>query len=248
MTTLALAWSHRSSIFVTNKDNDSKDVIVALCGLFPSDVLNHSIEFAGSEETLRSLPIDYRQTIANMSTEWGALSGLWPIDDVLVSWLRAKATTTAMLNPDSGTSSRINHARIDELVQNPVTADPGATYAKSLYLNLSTLSPFISGPNSVKIATPLKDLEPQNIAINKAYLVSCTNSRSSDIKAAADVFREAAKNGATPRVAEGVEYYISAASKLEQQAAEEAGDWQVLLEGGARPLVSGCGPCIGLGA
>ena len=49
-----------------------KDVIVALCGLFSNDeVLNHAIEFTGSEETMRSLPVDARLTIANMTTEWG---------------------------------------------------------------------------------------------------------------------------------------------------------------------------------
>lgn len=48
-----------------------KDVIVALCSLFTGDVLNHAVEFVGSEETMASLPIDYRATIANMSCEWG---------------------------------------------------------------------------------------------------------------------------------------------------------------------------------
>lgn len=53
-----------------------KDVIVALCGLFNKDeVLNHAIEFAGSEQTMRSIPIDDRLTISNMTTEHGALSG-----------------------------------------------------------------------------------------------------------------------------------------------------------------------------
>lgn len=53
-----------------------KDVIVALCGLFNQDeVLNHAIEFIGSEESMGSIPIDDRLTIANMTTEWGALSG-----------------------------------------------------------------------------------------------------------------------------------------------------------------------------
>lgn len=56
-----------------------KDVIVALCGLFNNDeVLNHAIEFTGSEETMRSLEIDDRLTIANMTTEFGALSGKLP--------------------------------------------------------------------------------------------------------------------------------------------------------------------------
>jgi homoaconitate hydratase len=57
------------------KGVSGKDVIVALCGLFNKDeLLNHAIEFTGSEEALRSLPIDYRMTISNMTTEWGALS------------------------------------------------------------------------------------------------------------------------------------------------------------------------------
>ncbi|KAG6080382.1 mitochondrial Homoaconitase [Claviceps sp. LM220 group G6] len=225
-----------------------KDVIVALIGLFnQDDVLNHAVEFTGSEETLRSITIDERMTIANMTTEWGALSGLFPIDSVLISWLRARATTSAMLKPELGTKARFNHERIDELVQNPIRADPRAVYAKSLYLNLSTLSPYVSGPNSVKLATPLRDLESQKIAIDKAYLVSCTNSRASDISAAARVFREAAKDGKKPKVAEGVKFYLAAASRAEQEIAEEAGDWQVLVEAGAIPQESGCNQCIGLG-
>ncbi|OAA58933.1 aconitase a/isopropylmalate dehydratase [Niveomyces insectorum RCEF 264] len=223
-----------------------KDVIVALCGLINQDeVLNHAIEFTGSELTMASIPVDDRLTIANMTTEWGALSGLFPVDDVLISWYRAKATTAAIL--DSPTKARINHKRIDEMVKNREVADPGATYAKEFYLNLSTLSPFVAGPNSVKIAAPLRDLEPQDIAIDKAYLVSCTNSRASDLAAAARVFREAAKDGKPAKVNPRVKFYIAAASIAEQRIAEEAGDWQVLLDANALVLPSGCGPCIGLG-
>lgn len=227
-----------------------KDVIVALCGLFNNDeVLNHAIEFTGSEETMRSLPIDDRLTIANMTTEWGALTGIFPIDSVLQSWLRSKATMMAMLNPSMETKSRFTHERIDNLFKNQLVADAGATYAKSLYLDLSTLQPFVSGPNSVKVITPLKTLEAQDIKLDKAYLVSCTNSRASDIRQAANVFRDAAaqNSGQVPKIADGVSFYIAAASMPEQHAAEETGDWQVLLEAGATALPSGCGPCIGLG-
>lgn len=224
-----------------------KDVIVALCGLFNNDdVLNHAIEFTGSEDTMSSIPVDDRLTIANMTTEWGALSGLFPIDSVLTKWLRAKSSESAVLG-DGVPLNQFVHTRIDNLIQNKLTADPGATYAKSLYLNLSTLSPFVAGPNSVKVATPLRDLEAKSIKLNKAYLVSCTNSRSSDIAAAARVFREAAANGVEPKIAPGVNFYIAAASLTEQKVAEEAGDWQILLDAGAQPLPSGCGPCIGLG-
>ncbi|KAL1982826.1 hypothetical protein VTN96DRAFT_826 [Rasamsonia emersonii] len=231
-----------------------KDVIVALCGLFDKDdVLNHAIEFTGSEETMRSLSVDDRLTIANMTTEWGALSGLFPIDNVLKGWLRGKATTAAMGLADGPyktlAAKHFTHPRLDELFANPLTADKGAKYAKELFLDLSTLSPYVSGPNSVKVATPLNELEAQNIKVDKAYLVSCTNSRASDIAAAAKVFRDAAeKNGGQiPKIADGVKFYIAAASLPEQQTAEDAGDWQVLLEAGAQALPAGCGPCIGLG-
>lgn len=225
-----------------------KDVIVALCGLFQSDVLNHAIEFTGSEETMASLPVDSRLTIANMSTEWGALSGLFPIDRTLESWLRSKANEAVMLDGRT-TRQRITHERINQLFANPLTADHGAVFAKQLYLDLSTLSPYVSGPNSVKVATPLAELVPKNIKINRAYIVSCTNSRASDLAAAAKVFKDAAKAnpGTSPKIADGVQFYIAAASAPEQEAAETAGDWQALLDAGAEPLPAGCGPCIGLG-
>ena len=226
-----------------------KDVIVALCGLFGNDeVLNHAIEFTGSEETMASLLVDSRLTIANMTTEWGALSGLFPIDQNLERWLRYKATEAAMLD-DRTTRQRITHEKVDELFANPLTADRDAVYAKQLYLNLSTLSPYVSGPDSVKIATPLNELAPKNIKISRAYLVSCTNSRASDLAAAAKVFKDAAKanNGTIPKIADGVQLYVAAASAPEQEAAEAAGDWQAMLEAGAQPLPPGCGPCIGLG-
>jgi homoaconitate hydratase len=81
--------------------------------------------------------------------------------------------------------------------------------------------------------------------LNKAYLISCTNSRVSNLAAAARVFREATRDGTTAKIAPGVNFYIAAASMPEEQSAEEAGDWRVLLDAGAQPLLAGCGPCIG---
>ncbi|KAJ0160359.1 Homoaconitase, mitochondrial [Colletotrichum tanaceti] len=225
-----------------------KDVIVALCGLFKSDVLNHAVEFTGSEETMASISIDNRLTISNMSTEWSALAAMFPMDQTLKRWLRYKATEAAMF-PDRTTKERITHEKIDELYANPVQSDPGAHYAKQLYLNLSTLSPYISGPNSVKISTPLSELAPEKIKVDKAYIVSCTNSRASDLAAAAKVFQDAAKanGGKIPKIAEGVKLYVAAASTREQEIAEDEGSWQTLLEAGSIPLPASCGPCIGLG-
>ncbi|KHJ32172.1 putative homoaconitase [Erysiphe necator] len=222
-----------------------KDIIIALCGLFNQDeVLNHAIEFTGSKTTMQSIPIDHRLTIANMTTEWGALTGLFPVDSVLEFWLKSKVTAAAVLNQQN---HRLSHVRIDELAKKKLLADPGATYAKTLYLDLSTLYPFVSGPNSVKIATPLREIEAKNIEIDKAYLISCTNSRASDLAAAAKVFKDAFDAGEPAEISSRVKFYVAAASKSEQKVAEEAGDWQILLKAGAISLPAGCGPCIGLG-
>ena len=229
-----------------------KDVIVALCGLFGHDeVLNHAIEFTGPPETMASLEVDDRLAIANMTTEWGAVSGLFPIDSVLERWLRAKTTESTLKERwnVADTNGRFQPENVKALYSDLVKADPGAQYAKHLYLDLSTLSPYVSGPNSVKVATPLEELAAQNIKVDRAYLVSCTNSRASDLAAAAKVFKDAAaqNEGKIPKIADGVHFYIAAASIPEQLLAEAEGDWQAMIEAGAQPLPAGCGPCIGLG-
>ena len=166
---------------------------------------------------------------------------------MLKAWLRAKATEYALY--DANAAKRFNHQRLDELFKNPLEADKGAKYAKYLTLNLSTLCPYVSGPNSVKVATPLAELEPQNIKVDRAYVISCTNSRRSDLAAAARVFKEAAakNNNIIPKIPDHVNFYIAAASLPEQKAAEEQGDWQALLDAGAQALPAACGVCIGLG-
>src|SRR5438552_8863940 len=66
-----------------------KDVIIALCGLFNKDeVLNHAVEFVGNG--VANLPLSARMTIANMTTEWGALAGVFPFDEVTVDYLRSR--------------------------------------------------------------------------------------------------------------------------------------------------------------
>ncbi|KAI9728714.1 MAG: mitochondrial Homoaconitase [Chrysothrix sp. TS-e1954] len=228
-----------------------KDVIVALCGVFNNDeVLNHAIEFVGSEETMQSLPVDFRLAIANMTTEWGALTGLFPIDARLISWLRMKSVESQMTESElgqTGAIDRFRDTRIESLSKEKLAADTGARYARSLFLDLASVPPFVSGPNSVKVATPVSELEARDIKINKAYLVSCTNSRASDLASAAKVFKDANARGERSWIADNVKLYVAAASAAEQRYAEAEGDWQVLLAAGAEPLPSGCGPCIGLG-
>ncbi len=225
-----------------------KDVIIALCGLFASDeVLNHTVEFVG--DGVSSLSIDQRLTIANMTTEWGALAGVFPIDEATFAWLKKRAEfiekrglAKVPSDQDSkeGEHPRLNQKRIDSLSRDFLAADSDATYAKDLIIDLSTIQPYVCGPNTVKVMHPVSTLEKEKIQIHKAYLVSCVNSRVEDLNAAAQVI-------AGKKVAPGVEFYISAASSEVQSESEKKGDWQKLLDAGATPLPSGCGPCIGLG-
>lgn len=223
-----------------------KDVIVALCGYFNEDqVLNAAIEFTGSG--VANLSVDERLAISNMTTEWGALAGVFGVDDVTLSWYEKMIQKMDRLTYQMGTSPqrskshpRLNMERLENLSRNLQRPDEGAFYAKHLKLDLSTLAPHVSGPNSVKISTPLSTLASQSIDIQKAYLVSCVNSRASDLKAAADVIRG-------KKIAKGVEFYVAAASSVVQRESEEAGDWGALMAAGAKPLPAGCGPCIGLG-
>lgn len=224
-----------------------KDVIITLCGYFNNDeVLNHAIEFIG--DGLMFLTIEERLTIANMTTEWGALVGLFPMDEKVIEWLRLrdkyiqKRGLEGVFSDSDGIDKhpRINEKRIAELEKNIIEADEDAFYSKELKIDLSTIEPYVSGPNSVKVMNSVSDLKMKNLKINKAYLVSCVNSRLDDIKEAAEVVKG-------KKVPQEVEFYIAAASSEVQKESELAGYWQTLIEAGAIPLPPGCGPCIGLG-
>lgn len=182
-----------------------KDLILTLCATEPADLaLGRAVEFAGPG--VEHLTLEERITVANMTTEWGALSGWFP--------------------PFEDTDD--------------VAPDPGARYEREIRVRLDRLVPFVTGPDSVRAGRPLAEVRREKIRIDKAYLVSCTHSRHDDLRRAADAL-------AGRPVAPGVELYVAAASRAVRDDLERDGTWSRLLEAGAIPLPSGCGPCIGLG-
>src|SRR5579862_412634 len=211
-----------------------KDVIITLCGLYNrEEVLNAAIEFSGPG--VASLSMDARFSICNMSTEWGALAAWFPVDDVTIRYL-----TRVRQRLQTGGMERFSAREIENWRTNPPEPDTGACYAARIVLDLAQVTPHVSGPDTVQVMTSVATIEKKKIQIQKAYLLSCVNSRLEDLDAAAHVLKG-------KKIASSVKFYLGAASKWVQDEAEGRGTWQVLLEAGAKPLPPGCGPCIGLG-
>jgi len=211
-----------------------KDVIITLCGLYnQEEVLNAAVEFTGPG--VASLSMDARLSIANMTTEWGALVGWFPVDEVTLSYIEGRNRALR----EQGIT-RISERRIEHIRDNPPTPDSDALYAGRIVLNLAEVTPHLSGPDTVQLMQSVAEIEKKRVAIQKAYLVSCVNSRLEDLAAAAKVLEG-------KKVAPGVKFYLAAASRSVQEEAEIRGIWQTLLAAGAQALPSGCGPCIGLG-
>ena len=222
-----------------------KDVIIALCGLFNKDeVLNHAVEFHG--QGIASLSIDQRMSIANMTTEWGALLGVFPFDVILRDYLDSRADYFAAgRRPGTRRPGSLGSYTRDDVARwwdgrSHWAADHDAAYAIDLELDLATVIPHVSGPNDVKTMHALPDIEAKKVKIHKAWLMSCVNARYEDLAAAATIVKG-------KKVAPGVEFYLAAASAEVQDRAAKDGHWSSLLEAGAIELPPGCGTCIGLG-
>ncbi|MFI5114643.1 MAG: homoaconitase [Terriglobales bacterium] len=211
-----------------------KDVIITLCGLYNHDeCLNAAVEFTGPG--VASLSRDARLSISNMTTEWGPLVGWFPVDAVTIAYLRGVHQRLKAMGVE-----RFSEKDIENWAKNPPAPDGDAVYAARIVLDLGQITPHISGPDTVQAMQSLAEIEQKKVAIQKAYLISCVNSRVEDLAAAAKVLKG-------QKIASGVKFYLSAASKWVQEEAEKRGIWQTLIDAGAQPLPSGCGPCIGLG-
>ncbi len=211
-----------------------KDVIITLCGLYNHDeALNAAVEFTGPG--VASLSMDARFSISNMSTEWGPLVGWFPVDDITIEYLRRVHQQL-----EEQAIERFTKQDIERWAVTPPRPDSDAFYAARITLDLGEVTPHVSGPDTVQVMQSVARMEKKKVAIQKAYLISCANSRMEDLEAAAHVLQG-------KKVATGVKLYVGAASAWVQQEAERRGVWQTLVEAGANPLPPGCGPCIGLG-
>ncbi len=211
-----------------------KDVIITLCGLYNHDeCLNAAVEFTGPG--VAALSMDARLSISNMTTEWGPLVGWFPVDATTIGYMRGVRERLKALGVE-----RFAEKDIEEWAERSPAPDADAAYSARIVLDLAEVTPHVSGPDTVQTMQSVAEIEGKRVRIQKAYLVSCVNSRVEDLEAAAAVLRG-------KKVAAGVKFYLGAASKWVQEEAEKRGVWKTLMDAGANPLPPGCGPCIGLG-
>ncbi|MFQ6046880.1 MAG: aconitase family protein, partial [Gemmatimonadales bacterium] len=144
-----------------------KDVIVTLCGLYnQGEVLNAVVEFGGSG--VASLSADQRMTIANMTTEWGALAGWFPVDRVTIDYLSQRKRVLAELGV-----TRFTDRDLDRWSREPPAPDDDAGCAGEITVDLAEISPHVSGPDTVQVMRSVAEIAREKIAVHKAYLVSC---------------------------------------------------------------------------
>src|SRR5678809_1193997 len=143
-----------------------KDVIITLCGLYNHDeVLNAAIEFTGPG--VASLSMDARLSISNMTTEWGPLVGFFPVDAVTIEYMRGVHQRLKAFGIECFTETDIAN-----WAKSPPAPDRDAVYAAKITLDLSQVTPHVSGPDTVQVMQSLAEMERNKIAIQKAYSVS----------------------------------------------------------------------------
>ncbi|MFH0913251.1 MAG: 3-isopropylmalate dehydratase large subunit [Candidatus Omnitrophota bacterium] len=196
-------------------------------GVFAKDIILHIILDIGangatykaiefSGEVINKLDMDSRFTICNMLVEMGAKAGFMPQDKIAYAWLKARVPKNKKIKP--------------------VFADKEAKYNKILEYDISGLKPQVSCPHSVDNVVSVDKLKRKKI--NQAFLGTCTNGRLQDLKIAARILK-------ARKVAPGVKFIISPASRAILLEALHLGIIDTFIKAGAVVVAPGCGPCVG---
>ncbi len=207
----------------------AKDAMLALlsspaqaAGAFSGRVL----EFGGPG--IATLNLDERATLANMSVEASAFTGIVPFDK------RARAELAERRGSDL------------DLPLVGLASDPGAQYASVVTLDLSKIEPMLALPGDPRNGRPLRDAQAEGgIRIDIAYGGSCTGSKATDLDAYATVLAAGLRAGR--HVAPGVRLFIQLGSLMIRRYAQERGYLRLFEEAGATVLEPACGACIGSG-
>jgi homoaconitase/3-isopropylmalate dehydratase large subunit len=187
------------------------------------------VEFVDAAATL---PMTYRNTIANMMAEAEAQNGIFARDALTDAWYAARGI---------------------RLPYPPLTSGPEAVFAKDESLDLSSVVPMVAKPFSPGNAFPAEEVARERLTFDKALIGSCTNGSYDDLLGAALVLK-AARAAGHARIAKGVEFVIFPGSgtvkkQIEQKEPRLEGESIADVFRGAGGLIreSWCGPCFGQG-
>lgn len=190
-----------------------KDVVLTLIGQIGVDGARYeSLEFCG--EGVASLSMTDRLTIANMAIEAGAKNGIFPVDQIALDYLNGRTSKA----------------------YTPVAADEGATYSRTVTIDLSSLTPVVAFPHLPENVKPVA--EGKDIKIDQVVIGSCTNGRIEDLAQAAEILKGQSVH---PEVRAIVipgsqQVYLEAMSK---------GYIETFIQAGAVVSTPTCGPCLG---
>ncbi|HXF33543.1 MAG TPA: 3-isopropylmalate dehydratase large subunit [Candidatus Acidoferrales bacterium] len=204
---------------------------------------NYVLEYHGS--AVDAMSMDERMTLCNMAIEAGATSGMCEPDETTIDYLRGREAQPA----GEAFEKKAAHWR-------SFRADPGATYDKIVKIDVSDLRPMVTwGTNPGEVvpadgkvpadanqtSLDYMGVEPgtalASLALDQAFIGSCTNSRLSDLRVAAEVLR--GRKVTIPTI-------VTPGSQAVKRAAEREGLHDVFQDAGALWTHSSCGPCLGM--
>jgi len=235
----------------------AKDVVLAVIGrIGTAGGTGHAIEFAGS--AIRSLTMEGRMTVCNMAIEAGARSGLVAADEKTIAYLKGR--------PFAPQGEAFERACA---YWRTLVSDDGARFDREVAIDAAALKPQVTWGTSPEMVVSIEDrvpdpaaekdpvrreameraleymgLDPRtpmtDIAIDKVFIGSCTNSRIEDLRAAASVVRGR-------RVASGVKLaMVVPGSGLVKRQAEKEGLDRIFIDAGFEWREPGCSMCLGM--
>ena len=234
----------------------AKDIILSIIGHIGIDGGNGAVvEYTGS--AIRALSIEERMTVCNMSIEAGARAGMIAPDDATYEYIAGKRFAPKGEKFD---------AAVERWKQLPT--DEGATYDRTLILDAADIAPQVTwGTNpgmvtdvtgrvpdpadmdttdekrATEHALEYMDLQPgtpmTDITVDRVFIGSCTNSRISDLRAAAEVAKGR-------KVAETVSAMVVPGSQAVKRQAEAEGLDNIFREAGFEWREAGCSMCLGM--
>ncbi|WP_413735269.1 3-isopropylmalate dehydratase large subunit [Sodalis sp. RH21] len=234
----------------------AKDIVLAVIGKIGSaGGTGHVVEFCGAAVT--SLSMEGRMTLCNMAIEMGAKAGLVAPDDTTYAylqgrqfapksdnWLEAIAYWNTLKSDDDAVFDKVVTLPAEDIApQVTWGTNPGQVIA----INQIIPSPdSFSDPaerTSAAKALAYMDLQPgirlTDVAIDKVFIGSCTNSRIEDLRAAAAIAKGR-------RVATGVQAIVVPGSGPVKAQAEAEGLDKIFLEAGFEWRLPGCSMCLAM--